>query len=460
MSHSTSASRIPFSPPFFYGWVIVFIAALGLFFSGPGQTYSISVFIDSYIQEFGWSRSLVSTIYSVATLVAGFLLFIVGRYVDRYGQRRMTVTIALLLGLACLWNSFVMGPIMLFIGFFLLRLLGQGSMTLLPGTLVPQWFIKRRGRALSLMAVGGFVSSAALPPFNAWLIDTWGWSTAWQVWAGLLLFLFVPLAYFLIRNQPEDVGLLPDNEGPGPIAAGSSSNTSVAGSPTLVAAEAPVLALEENWTLQEAKRTRAFWLILLCAAIPAMVNTGLTFHFVSILGESGIPRTTAAFVLSIMALLAFPVTLVAGYINDRFKVHVVLALSFLGQFIAMLILFFTESVGTAIIFGVVRGIVGGFEAITLGVILPNYFGRKHLGSIRGASMTTMVIGSAFGPLPFGVAYDWFGGYAEIMIFMMLFPIIGMVAAYASPPPRKKTDKASHTCSSPGRRITGDQARKR
>ena len=123
----------------------------------------------------------------------------------------MTTVVAILLGLACLWNSFVSGPIMLFIGFFMIRLFGQGSMTLLPQTLVPQWFIKQRGRAFSLMTLGIFISAAVLPPLNIWMIQTWNWSAAWRVWFVLLIFFYAPIAYFLIRNKPEVIGLLPDN---------------------------------------------------------------------------------------------------------------------------------------------------------------------------------------------------------------------------------------------------------
>lgn len=426
-----NTQKIPFPVPFYYGWIIVVMAAMGMFFSGPGQTYSISVFIDSYVEDFGWSRSLVSSIYLIATLLAGFLMFVVGRFVDKYGQRYMTVAIALMLGVACLFNSFIMGPIMLFIGFFMLRLFGQGAMTLLPGTLVPQWFVTKRGRALSIMAFGSFLGSAAIPPLNAWLISSWGWPMAWRVWTGLLLIVFVPLAYFLIRNKPEDLGLQPD---------GVSEN-----SDNLVTYQAKKISeevqensstVEEDWTLQEAKRTRAFWLIMGCVAIPSMVNTGIVFHLISILGESGIGRTHAAFILSLMAIVAFPVTLLAGYVVDRIKPHLVLGCSFVGQILVMVLLLQADSLSLAIIFGVLRGIVGGFEAISIGIILPNYFGRKHLGSIKGLSMTMMVIGSAFGPLPFAIFYDLFGGYTEIIIIMMLFPLLGSIASFLSPAPKK------------------------
>ena len=207
---NTSSTSAPFKTDFYYGWVIVFIAGLGVFFSGPGQTYSVSVFIDSYIKDFGWSRSHVSAVYSLATLAAGICMFFVGRFVDKWGQRKMSVIVGIGLALASFWNSIVVNTAMLFIGFFLIRLLGQGSMSLIPNTLVPQWFITKRGKALSLMAIGGFASSAALPPLNAWLVATWGWSFSWKVWGVLLLVVFVPLAFFLIRNKPEDIGEYPD----------------------------------------------------------------------------------------------------------------------------------------------------------------------------------------------------------------------------------------------------------
>src|SRR6056297_3581503 len=103
----------------YYGWVIVIIAGFGAFFSGPGQTYSVSIFINSYVDGFGWSRSLVSGYYSFATL---------------------------------------------FVGFFFLRLMGQGSISLLPSTLVARWFSRQRVKALSVRALGGVIGSALCPP--------------------------------------------------------------------------------------------------------------------------------------------------------------------------------------------------------------------------------------------------------------------------------------------------------
>ncbi|WP_377891290.1 MFS transporter [Alkalihalobacillus sp. R86527] len=413
--------------PFFYGWLIVAAAAVGVFFSGPGQTYGVSVFIDHYISDFGWSRSLVSGIYSSATLAAGLLLFIIGRMVDKFGQRRMMLIVGSLLAVACIWNSFVVGPVMLFIGFFMLRLFGQGSMTLVPNTLVPQWFILKRGRALSFMAIGGFLSSATFPPLNTWLISSFGWENAWRILGGAILIIFLPVVFFLIRNKPEDIGLLPDN---------AISKKRLAKRKEEKMDEEEEEGFETNWTVKEAMRTRAFWLILFCVSIPALVNTGLTFHLFSILGEQGVPDHTAALILSIMAIVGFPVTMVSGFILERVNVHIVLGLSFIGQIAFILLLTQVDTYILAIVFGVLWGIIGGIERITLNIIWPDYFGRANLGSIKGIATTTMVIGSAFGPLPFGVAYDTFGGYTEILLLILIFPILGTIAAFLSPPPKK------------------------
>ncbi len=420
----------PVKTPFYYGWVIVFIAALGVFFSGPGQTYSVSMFIDSYIIEFGWSRSFVSSLYSAGTLIAGMMLPLVGRLVDRLGSRIMITSLATVFGLVCLFMSMVGSPLMLFAGFILVRLLGQGSMTLTSTTLVPQWFVQKRGRALSLMALGGTLSSAGIPLVNTWLIKAYDWRLGWQVWGILLWVIMVPAAWFFIRNRPEDLGLCPDNavNYNGPTEASAAPVLSISG----------VVEEEDAWTVREAMGTRTFWLLMFCTTIPSAINTGLTFHLASIMHGTGfdldIAPVMAAVVLSTVAMVQLPFNFVAGYLADKYKVHYLMVVAFIGQFLSLVLLLNVRSTSLAIVFGVLWGILTGFYAINSGVIWPSYYGRKYLGSIRGMAMTAMVVGSAFGPLPFGFAYDLFNGYREILLISMLFPVLGMIAAINSPPP--------------------------
>jgi len=413
------ASSLPFRPPFFYGWVIVGLAALTMFFSGPGQTYSVSTFIDSYIGEFGWSRSTVSGMYSMGTLVAGLLMGFVGNFFDRRGHRFMTPIIALLLGLACLGMSFVGSPIALLAGFFSIRLLGQGSMGLSSGTLVPQWFIRKRGRTLSLASLGGAASSATLPLINTWIIQNYGWRTGWRTWSVLLWLVMAPIAYIITRNRPEDVGLSPDGEDHAGLEMEGSQVSS-----------------EVNWTAREAIGTRSFWLLLFCVMIPSAINTGLIFHQVSIMGQVGVSVEAAAAVLSTMALIRLPVMLVAGQIADRVPPRYLQTGSMVGLLVAMIALHFTSSVQMAMVYGVLTGVTMAFQILVSGVIWPEYYGRRYLGSIKGVTMMAGVIGSALGPLPYGYAYDVFGGYTEALLFSMVFPILGIVAAMMATPPKK------------------------
>ncbi|SES92127.1 Sugar phosphate permease [Salinibacillus kushneri] len=409
----------------YYGWFIVFIGALGIFFSGPGQTYSNSAFIDQYILDFGWSRSEVSGMYSAATLVAGLIMMFVGKFIDRFGPRIMMVTIGSLFAIALFWNSMVSSLWMLAIGFFLIRLLGQGSMTLIPNTLVAQWFIQKRGFAFSIMTLGSFISAMVFPVINTWLIDTWDWRFAWQFWSILLLVVFVPFALFGVRNTPEDVGLEPD---------GFAGKEAKHAKPIMGTTN--INADTEDWTLKEARQTRTFWAILICIGIPAMVNTGITFHIISIFGSNDLSPALAATVLSLMAAVGIPMSFVSGIITDRIPTNYLLAVIFIVEIILLTMLLFTTNFFLAILFGVIWGIANGLERISIKVIWPNFFGRKYIGSISGVGVTMTVIGSSLGPLPFGVGYDLFHSYTYVILATLIFPVIGLICALIAKKPSK------------------------
>lgn len=407
----------------YYGWYIVLFAAIALFFSSPGQTFSVSIFINSYIEEYGWSRSLVSSYYSLATLFAGFSLPLIGRIVDRKGSRFSLILISSLLALAALWMSFVDVSYMLIFGFYMLRLFGQGSMTLLPYALVPQWFRVNRAKALSLMSLGGVIGSAVIPPLNTWLIINFGLQKAWWFWSITLILIMVPISYKFIFNHPADIGLLVDG-----------SDTP---QPTEIKFAYSIPISAHSFTLKEAMRTRSFWLMLLTMAIPSMANTGITFHFISIFAQKGFDPIFAALILSIVALVSFPMTFVAGFVLDKVKVRYVKAANYAIYFMAILFLLVAKDTMFIVIYAVLQGAFNAFESVSNGVLWPNYFGTKNLGSIRSLTMTSSVIGSALGPLPFAFAYDLFGSYSLILVIMLVFPLLGIVASVLSTPPKVK-----------------------
>ena len=149
---------------FFYGWVILAVAGLGIFASGPGQSHTFSVFLEPLSRDLDLGRSWLAAAYGLATAVAAFGLPLVGRLVDRHGPRATTLVVALLLGFACVLFSVVGNVMVLALAFVALRFLGQGSLMLNCSNLVAQWFSRRRGFAMSLMALGFSASMAVHPP--------------------------------------------------------------------------------------------------------------------------------------------------------------------------------------------------------------------------------------------------------------------------------------------------------
>lgn len=194
----------------FYGWVVTLVATLVTFASGPGQSYVFAVFVDPIIDDTGLSRTFVSTLYAVGTGFSAAMIMVVSRLVDRFGARIMLVVIAGLTGIACIGMSAVYGPIGLLLGFAALRALGQGSLPITSVILVAQWFVRYRGRAMSILAIGFAASNAAFPPFARFMIEEIGWRGAYVTLGIIVWALIIPATILFVRNQPEDMGLHPD----------------------------------------------------------------------------------------------------------------------------------------------------------------------------------------------------------------------------------------------------------
>ncbi len=194
----------------FYGWAVVSVAAVVAFCSGPGQSYVFSIFLDPMIEETGFSRSLISTMYAVGTGLSAVMVMVVSRLADRYGARSTLIGIAFLLGLACFGMSIATAGAAFVVLFAALRALGQGSMPINGTLLAAQWFVRRRGVAIAMMGLGFAASNALLPPIGRALIDSIGWRETYLVFGAMVWVLVIPLAVFVVRNRPEDKGLYPD----------------------------------------------------------------------------------------------------------------------------------------------------------------------------------------------------------------------------------------------------------
>lgn len=389
----------------------------------------MSLFVDPLIDEFGWSRTTISGLYTAGSLTAASSMLAIGWLLDRFGARVVLAGVGVMLGLAALWMSEVSNQIGVYAGFSALRMFGQGSLGLVPSSLVALWFVRKRGRATAIAGLGMVASQAIFPPLIHTLNTQIGWRQTWVVLGIIVWSVLIPVAVVFVRRTPESVGLLPDGAtAPQVIAEADIPSTIAQGT--------------DDWTLREALRTRTFWLVFVAAGSQSLVSTALIFHQVAVLDSRGLSAGVSAAVLSVMGPVSLAGAMAGGFLSDHFPNRLLLlagqAILGIGMLLAMVM---TET-WQALIYGGVIGFSSGSVITVAAVIWPNYFGRKHLGSIRGAATMAMVAGAALGPLPFALTFDLTESYRSVLVIFMVFPAVSVVAALFAVPPKRKTPPIS------------------
>lgn len=397
--------------------------------TSPGQTFAVSIFIEQFIQELGISRSLVSTLYTAGTLVGSLALPIVGRQFDQRGARITMTVITLLFGLACVYMGFVQNAIMLGVGFVLIRMLGQGSLSMVSTNVINLWWVRHRGPILGISGtLMALIGVGGTPNLINWLIPQVGWRVTYMLLGAVLLLLMTPLAWFFTRNRPEDHGLLPD---------GAQSPQAQPGQATGIGTVA-VPAAEENWTRAEAIRTPIFWVFLLGLASVSMLGTGLMFHIVSIFADNAMTPALAAAAYVPLAFTTAITNLGSGFLVDRVRLRVLMAIALFLQILSLWMVSYLSNLWLALLFGVVLGATTGLQRTVSTVAWAKYYGRQNLGSITGITTTVTVAASALGPMPMGIARDLLGSYGTTLQLLSLIPSVLAVASLFVDRPTKPT----------------------
>ena len=398
-------SRVVERSPVYYGWIILFAGTLGLAMTTPGQTVGVSVFLDKIIADLGLSRGQVSLMYTLGTLTASFALPFVGRFIDRRGPRLAVATIAALFALACVGMGFVSNLVTLFFGFLLIRGLGQGSLSLVSLYVVNVWFVRRRGLAVGVTGLGFAVATAFFPLLIEALIAQFGWRTAYMLLGGLVAVTILPLGALLFRGHPERFGLRPDS--------GAVTTEAVA---------------ETNLSLAEARRTATFWLFVAGGVCVAALSTGLVFHHYSIMAEGGLDRLAAATVFLALGFIVAGANLTTGVLVDRVPPRFLLSVAMGGMTAALLMATHVSGRPTLLLYGALLGLTQGMNGALGASVFAYYFGRKHIGSIKGFVTTMTVAGTAFGPFLFALGFERAGGYAPVLLLSAAVPVVIGVGA--------------------------------
>ena len=421
--------RYYISFPFFYGWMIVGIAALANICRVSSAVEILSIFIPHFIAEFQWDRTLISSAVSLGGLTGAAVAPFAGRLVDRHGPGVVIAVGSILVGIGCLSVGIFPGAIMFILGFGLMRLAGQGVVMTASPVAVANWFIKDRGRAMALMYTFSYAGIIIAPPIVQWLINTGGWRTGWISLAILTLIGGVLPPLLLMVRRPEEVRLLPYGK--------SNSPQQTDNKPSLSVTE-----MTREWSTNEAFKTSAVWLIMGSTLLSSVMISGIGLFQVPFYLERGISPTISAIVISTFAIGLTIGSTTFGWLTDRWlSTKKLIIISHLGLVGLIIMLLQVQNALMAFAFAFWFGIlIGGLFTMTP-LMLANYYGRIALGSIIGVVQVAKVGGLAVGPLLIGAFWDLTQRYEGAFLIFAILSGIAALLMFFSHPPKMTTIKS-------------------
>ncbi len=379
----------PVGPPkFFYGWVVVACTFTILCIS-YGIQFTFGVFMPFISADTGWDRGSLSLPYSMYVFVYSALGIVSGRLTDRLGPRVVLMVGGCLLGAGVMLMSRVHALWQIYVVLGLIAATGMSAAYVPCNATVVRWFTRRRGLALSITSSGSSFGTFIFPPFATALIAAYGWRRTYLLLGLLAVGGVVSCATFIARD-PEKMGLLPDGEATPEI-------------PTTVAIGEDLPT--ENWTLAEAQRTRAFWLLNVIFALTWLVVFMPMIHIVPFAIDLGISDFLAAMTISVIGFAGFAGRLSIGPISDRLGRLPTLGACLLLQ--ALAFLGFTTSTGLSLLYpaAAVFGFSYGGVTALFPALIGDFFGRIAIGAIVGFIFALAGSPAAFGPFIAGYMYD-------------------------------------------------------
>lgn len=410
------SNRLAARLPFYYGYVMMPVAMMIQICTSPGQTFAISAFTPAIRETLQFSDSQLSLAYMMGTLVAAVPLALIGPLSDRWGLRLVTLLATIALALTCYLSSFVSSFLSLFIAFFFLRFLGQGSLTLLSGNAIAMWFRTKIGRVSAVMSIGTAMTFALVPEWIANAIETYGWRQTYQAIAVIVAVSMLPMLILLFRNRPEDLGQRVDGSRSEPDAAARKLDLSM-----------------PSYSLQEAMRGRAFYILAASTTIWAMAGTGIVFYVFILCQDRGMGSDVPADFFKTFGFAMLVMQLGGGVLADYLPLNRLMGVGTTMLAAGLGLLMGAEPWmlhGFGVLFGGGQGLMIAVGA----VVWVRYYGRKHIGSIRGSVWSCTVAGSGCGPLLMGVVRDHYGGFVPaIAIFFAIMCVLAVAAWWATPP---------------------------
>jgi MFS family permease len=407
--------------PFFYGWVLVAVSFVTMAIGVNART-AFSLLFPPILAEFGWDRSITAGAFSFGFLISAVITPCVGWLVDRRGPRIAVEAGVAAMGSGLLLAALIRQPWQLYLS---LGALVGGGVNLLAYTVqslyLINWFVRRRGLALSIAFSGVGVGSVTILPWLQGLIADRGWRAACWSLGLLVLAALVPLN-LLLKSKPSDLGREPDG---GPARPAEPRGPRATAQPT-----------EIDWTLGRALRTRRFWWLALSYFCALFTWYLVQVHQTKYLIEIGFAPRSAAWALGLVSLVAVPGQVALGHLSDRIRREWVWTIGnggFVVSCAALLVLGSSPTAALLWLMVAAQGALGYGLTSVMGAIPVESFAGRNSGSIFGTIMLAAILGGAAGPWLAGLLHDLTGSYAAAFWLSIALSTISAIAVWRGRP---------------------------
>jgi MFS family permease len=386
----------------FYGWWVVFAAAVGLFWGVPISAYSFSVFFKPVMLEFHASRTAVSLAYTLKLLTTALCAAPIGWLTDRYGARRVILIGTGVFGSILVANRLFSGNLAQFYCFYVLLGVSVGCVGPIPyGSLISRWFDELRGLALGLTMFGIGLGAVIMPSLAQTLITRFGWKNSYSILGASVLLISWPVVSYFLEENPEDIGLLPDG-----VPARSHAMGTVG----------------QGLTAGEAWQSVDFWLMVCAFILVSASVSGCVVHMAPMLNDRGLGARAAAAGSSLIGAAVMIGRVGTGYLLDRVSGALVASILFAASALGIALLILAN--GTVLFAGAsLVGLGLGAEVDLIPYLTSRYFGLRDFGKLYSSAFAAFALAGAVGPLIMGAGFDHTGSYRDPLIAFLMATVL-------------------------------------
>jgi sugar phosphate permease len=390
-----------------------------MFFSSPGQTYFIALFGGEIRQDLGISHGDFGAIYSIATLCSAFTLLWSGSLIDRLPLRKFTVSVVVLLALACVFMSFSQNFVMLFVAVYLLRHLGQGLMSITSTTAMMRYLSDSKGKSNSLSNMGYSVAESLVPTIIITLLLFVGWRTVWQLVGIFILFVLPILLLKLSEQQPaRHLKYLAEQ-------------TQNIQHDTDINIEQRQLNQKRQWTRSEVIRDPFFYLLVPALVSQSLLYTGFMFHQVHLVETKGWSLLVWGSMYLLFSVTTIISSLLIGALVDKIGALRLVPLIPLPMALGLTALSNSNQIIVAGFFMLLMGISTGAQAAISAPFYAERYGDKHFASIKSLASFVMVIATAISPIVLGVFIDQGVSMETLAFYGAMYALLVSAIGYSA-----------------------------